>query len=109
MDGCPSRSGPIRSCSATLRSLRNELRGGAPIDIGGIADFLYVGAPPPGLELPRGTVAGPAEKVADYLRAFAEAGVGQVQVRFPSRTAAELCDQVAAFGAEVAPLVNASP
>jgi probable F420-dependent oxidoreductase len=105
----PQSLGPDPKLLGTLRTLRNELRGGAPMDIGGIADFLYVGSPPSGLELPRGTVAGSAEKVADYLRAFAEAGVGQVQVRFPSRTATELCDQVAAFGAEVAPLVNASP
>jgi alkanesulfonate monooxygenase SsuD/methylene tetrahydromethanopterin reductase-like flavin-dependent oxidoreductase (luciferase family) len=105
----PQSLGPDPKLLGRVRTLRDELRGGAPIDIGGIADFLYVGSPPSGLELPRGTVAGSGEKVADYLRAFAEAGVGQVQVRFPSRTATELCDQVAAFGAEVAPLVNSSP
>ena len=50
-------------------------------------------------------MAGPADLVAAYLRPFAEAGVGQVQVPFPSRSAAELCDQIATFGREVAPLV----
>ena len=93
------------SCLSTLRRMRDEFRDGAPLDIGGIADFLYVGTPPDGLELPKGTVAGPPEQVAEYLRPFSEAGVGQVQVRFPSRSAAELCDQIAAFGREVAPLV----
>ncbi len=90
---------------STLRRLRDEFRDGAPLDIGGIADPLYVGTPPDGLELPKGTVAGPADLVAAYLRPFAEAGVGQVQVRFPSRSVAELCDQIAKFGREVAPLV----
>jgi hypothetical protein len=85
--------------------MREEFRGGAPLDIGGISDFLYVGTPPDGLELPKGTVAGPGEKLAEYLRPFSEAGVGQVQVRFPSRSAGELCDQISAFGREVAPLV----
>jgi hypothetical protein len=86
--------------------MREEYRGGAPLDIGGISDFLHVGAPPAGVELPPGTVAGPPEQVAEYLRRFAEAGVGQIQVRFPSRSAAELCDQIAAFGHDVAPLVD---
>ena len=90
----------------TLRRMREEYRGGAPIDIGGISDFFYVGTPPSGLELPKGTVAGSAEQVAEYLRPFTEAGVGQVQVRFPSRSADELCDQIAAFGREVTPLVG---
>ncbi len=31
---------------------------------------------------------------------------GQVQVRFPAHSVEELCDQIAAFGAEVVPLVN---
>ncbi|HLH28854.1 MAG TPA: TIGR03619 family F420-dependent LLM class oxidoreductase, partial [Acidimicrobiales bacterium] len=90
-----------------LRRMRRELRGDAPIDVGGIAELLHVGSPPPGLDLPRGTVSGPPDRVAEALRPFAEAGVGQVQVRFAARSAAELCDQVAAFGAEVAPLVGA--
>lgn len=101
----PQSLGPNIELLATLRRLRDELRGGAPIDVGGISDFLYVGAPPPGLELPQATVAGPPEQLADYLRPFADAGVGQVQVRFPARSADELCDQIAAFGSEVVPLV----
>ena len=45
--------------------------------------------------------------LADYLRPFGAAGVGQVQVRFPAHSPDELCDQIAGFGAEVIPLVNA--
>jgi probable F420-dependent oxidoreductase len=101
----PQSLGPNVELLATLRRLRDELRGGAPIDVGSISDFLYVGESPSGLELPQGTVAGSADQVADYLRPFADAGVGQVQVRFPARSAVELCDQIAAFGNEVIPLV----
>ncbi len=100
----PQSLGPNTELLSTLRRLRDEFRNGSPLDIGGIADFLYVGTPPSDLELPPGTVSGSAARIAEYLRTFADAGVGQVQVRFPSRTAGELCDQIAAFGSEVIPL-----
>lgn len=102
----PQSLGPNVELLARLRELRAELRDGAPLDIGGISNSLYVGTPPGDLALPPGTVAGPPEAVAAHLQPFAAAGVGQVQVRFPARSAAELCDQIAAFGAEVAPLVG---
>ena len=103
----PQSLGPDPKLLGDLRRLRAEYRDGAPLDIGGIADFLYVGTPPAGLELPPGDgAADRPEQVAEYLRPFAEAGVGQVQVRFPARSADELCDQIAAFGAEVAPHVR---
>jgi hypothetical protein len=35
-----------------------------------------------------------------------ELGVSHLQLRFPSRSAAELCDQMAAFGQEVGPLLG---
>jgi probable F420-dependent oxidoreductase len=97
----PQSLGPDAGMLADLRRMREEYRDGAPLDIGGIADFIYVGSPPAGVELPKGTVSGEPEKIAAYLRTFADAGVGQVQVRFPSRSVDELCDQIAAFGAEV--------
>jgi probable F420-dependent oxidoreductase len=100
----PQSLGPDAELLSTLKQMRDEFRDGAPLDIGGIADFLWVGTPPSGLELPQGTVSGSPERIAEYLRAFADAGVGQVQVRFPSRTVEELCDQIAAFGSDVIPL-----
>ncbi len=103
----PQSLGADPALLAELGRLRDEHRGGRPIDIGGISNFVYVGTPPGDLELPGGTVAGPADQVAAYLRTFTDAGVGQVQVRFPARSAGELCDQIAAFGRDVAPLVHA--
>ena len=102
----PQSLGPNVEILAELKGLRDDYRDGAPLDIGGLSECLHVGAPPSGLQLPRGTVAGPPEALAEYLRTFADAGVGQVQVRFPSRSVGELCDQIAAFGSDVVPLVG---
>ena len=102
----PQSLGPNVELLTELRALRDEYRAGAPLDIGGISDFLHVGSPPAGLDLPRGTIAGTPEHIAEYLRPFADAGVGQVQVRFPARSVDELCEQVEAFGSSVAPLVG---
>lgn len=102
----PQSLGPDAGLLAELHRLREEYRPGAPLDVGGIAEFLHVGPTPAGVELPRGTVHGGADRIAEYLRTFRDAGVGQVQVRFPARSVDELEDQIAAFGAEVAPLVD---
>ena len=102
----PQSVGPNVELLATLAELRAEYRDGAPLDIGSIAYPLYLGDPPAGNELPPGTVKGSADEIATYLRPFGEAGVGQIQVRFPAHSVEELCDQIARFGAEVIPLVN---
>jgi probable F420-dependent oxidoreductase len=74
-----------------------------PIVLGALSGPLYVGEP----EWDTGRcVRGPAEKVAAYLRTHRELGVQQVQVGFASRSVEELCDQIAAFATDVAPLVN---
>ncbi len=101
----PQTVGPDADAVARLRALRDELRPGCPIDVGALCEPLYVGKPPPDLDLPRGTVTGPPGRLAEHLAGYAEAGAGQVQVRFPSRSAAELVDQVTAFGEQVVPLV----
>jgi probable F420-dependent oxidoreductase len=44
---------------------------------------------------------GPPEKVAASLNGFAALGVDQVQVRFPSTSCADLCEQIARFGSLV--------
>jgi len=102
----PQSVGPNAELLATLRELRAEYRGGAPLDIGSIAYPMYLGTPPADNELPPGTVQGTADALAEHLRPYREAGCGQVQVRFPAHSVEELCDQITAFGAEVGPLVN---
>jgi probable F420-dependent oxidoreductase len=86
-----------------IRSHRAATVGDAPITIGALSGPLHVGDPT--WDAPR-CVRGPAEKLAGYLRTYRDLGVDQVQVGFVSRSADELCDQIAAFAAEVAPLVN---
>jgi probable F420-dependent oxidoreductase len=78
-------------------------RAGQPIVLGALSGPLFIGDP--GWDTGR-CVRGPAEKVATYLRTYRDLGVDQIQVGFASRTVEELCDQVAAFAADVAPLVN---
>jgi len=87
-----------------LHALRTTAgRSEAPFTIGALSGPLHVGDP--GWDAGR-CVSGPPEEVAGYLRTYRDLGCHQVQVGFASRSADELCDQIAAFAAEVAPLVN---
>lgn len=88
---------------AFVRETRAAAGRDGPFTVGALSGPLYLGDPPP--ELGR-CVRGPAEKLAGYLRTYRDLGVDQVQVGFVSRSAEELCDQLAGFAAEVAPLVN---
>jgi probable F420-dependent oxidoreductase len=72
-------------------------------DIGAISEWLYVGEPT--WDVNRPCVSGSAEQLAAALRQWAVVGVNHLQVRFPSRSAEELADQVTAFGTEVGPLL----
>ncbi len=68
---------------------------------GAITEPLYVGEP--GWEVGRRTLSGAPDLVAESLRAYGAMGVDQIQVRFRCRDRAELTDQIAAFGAGIAP------
>ncbi|MBT2364945.1 LLM class F420-dependent oxidoreductase [Streptomyces sp. ISL-10] len=86
---------------ARIRALRERAGIEAPFVIGAITEPLYVGEP--AWRTGRRTLTGKPQALADSLRAYAGTGVDQIQVRFRSRSAAELTDQMAAFAAEVAP------
>jgi probable F420-dependent oxidoreductase len=86
---------------ARLGRLRAEAGIEAPLTVGAITEPLYVGEP--GWDVGRRTVSGPPEALAESLRAYRAMGVHQIQVRFRSRSRAELTDQITAFGADVAP------
>lgn len=98
-----ARRDDMRRQVAQLLDLRAELRGGAPVDIGALPGTFHVGTPIGAL--PRGTVSGTPQQLADNLAELTAMGCAHLQVRFPSRSCAELCDQLAAFGQDVAPLV----
>ncbi|MEU9609033.1 TIGR03619 family F420-dependent LLM class oxidoreductase [Streptomyces sp. NPDC048057] len=90
---------------ARLRRLREEAGIAAPIEVGAIAEPLYVGEP--AWDVGRRTLTGEPAAIAASLRAYPQMGVGQIQVRFRSRSRAELTDQMAAFARDVAPHVTA--
>ncbi|MGI5258426.1 TIGR03619 family F420-dependent LLM class oxidoreductase [Streptomyces angustmyceticus] len=87
-----------------LHRLREAAGVTEPVVVGAITEPLYVGAP--GWEVGRRTLSGAPERIAESLREYGAMGVHQIQVRFRSRSAGELTDQMAAFGTEVAPLFN---
>ncbi|MFJ8083563.1 LLM class F420-dependent oxidoreductase [Streptomyces sp. NPDC096205] len=84
-----------------IRALREKAGIDAPFSYGAIAEPLYVGRP--AWDVGRRTLAGAPQALAESLRAYRAMGVGQLQVRLRSRSRTELIDQIAAFGAEVAP------
>lgn len=84
-----------------IRRLREEAGIGAPFTIGAITEPLYLGTP--AWDVGRRTLTGPPDALAESLRAYRAMGVDQIQVRFRSRGRTELTDQMAAFGADVAP------
>ncbi|GAA1428520.1 LLM class F420-dependent oxidoreductase [Streptomyces thermospinosisporus] len=87
-----------------IRELRDRAGLDGPFTVGAITEPLYVGTPtwPVG----RRTLTGPAQQLAESLRAYRAMGVHQIQVRFRSRSRSEAADQIATFGAEVGPLLT---
>ncbi|GGX89643.1 hypothetical protein GCM10010510_38620 [Streptomyces anandii JCM 4720] len=90
---------------ARIRELR-EKAGTAerPFVIGAITEPLHVGTP--AWDVGHRTLTGTPEALAESLRAYRAMGVHRIQVRFRSRGRTELTDQIAAFGAEVAPRLD---
>lgn len=86
---------------ARLTRLREEAGVGEPITVGAITEPLHVGTP--AWDVGRRTLAGSPDRLAESLRAYGAMGVHQIQVRFRCRSRSELTDQMAAFGADVAP------
>lgn len=95
--------GGMEAGIAYVREHRAATRGDDPIVLGALSGPLYIGEPT--WDTGR-CVRGTTDKVAGYLRTYRDLGVDQIQVGFPSRSVGELCDQIAAFAADVAPLVN---
>ncbi|MFJ4582127.1 LLM class F420-dependent oxidoreductase [Streptomyces echinatus] len=89
---------------ARIRRLRDEAGLDGEYTVGAIAEPLYVGRP--GWDTGRRTLTGTPEEIAESLRAYRAMGVDQIQVRFRSRSRAELIDQIGVFGAEVAPRLD---
>jgi probable F420-dependent oxidoreductase len=91
---------------ARLKELRAELRGDAPLDIGTIVEPIHLSVGRATWDLPGYVLQGGAEEVAASLRELVAMGVNHLQVRFMARSVDEFCEQTAAFGAEVGPLLS---
>jgi probable F420-dependent oxidoreductase len=94
----------LKTQVAELVRFREEHRGGAPIAVGALAGTFHVGDA--SWELPKGTVSGSPERIAEDLSEVTGLGVSHLQLRFPSRSVDEMCDQMAAFGEQVGPLLG---
>lgn len=98
----PPKEG-MKAGIAFIRECREAARPGEPIDLGINAEPVHLGEPT--WDVGEWTVTGSAEQVAERLGRYRKLGVNHMQVRFRSRSADELVDQVTRFGAEVAPLL----
>jgi hypothetical protein len=87
-----------------IRTHRDKVRPGAPIDFGWLPEFIYIGEP--FFEPTARHITGSADKIADSLRYAKTLGSNTLHLSFRSRSAEEYCDQVAAFARDVWPLVN---
>jgi alkanesulfonate monooxygenase SsuD/methylene tetrahydromethanopterin reductase-like flavin-dependent oxidoreductase (luciferase family) len=80
---------------------RDDVRPGARPEIGYITETVYVGDPD--FDIGRYSVSGSPQRLVDSFNDVGAMGVSHLQLRFASRSASELCDQIGAFGAEVGP------
>src|SRR5438105_1402492 len=85
---------------------RDRVRPGAVPEVG-YHLIAYVGDA--SWDLPKGVLSGPAARIIDFANTRLGAlGVSHLQVRLMARSCDELCDQIAAFGAEVGPHLTRS-
>jgi probable F420-dependent oxidoreductase len=98
----PPEGGMATAIDTLRRSRREAGREGPFVVSGGVS--LYVGQPP--FEVPGWTVTGGPDKLAAVLRDQVALGVTHIAIRIPSRSCDEHIEQIAAFGQQVAPLVE---
>ena len=79
-------------------------RGDRAFDIGIMPPWMYIGDPP--FELAPHEIGGSPEAIAAELRSERELGANVFHLKFRNRSLDELLDQIARFGADVAPLVK---
>jgi probable F420-dependent oxidoreductase len=94
----------MRECVDYIRAHRDRTRPGAALDLGFFPENIYVG--PARWDIGPTALTGAPEPIAASLREARDLGCNVLHVRLRSRSAAELCDQLAAFGRDVAPLLN---
>jgi hypothetical protein len=97
----------MRDDIAFILAERDKVRPGAVPEIGYITEYVYVGDA--SWDLPKHTLHGSPQGIVDSLNELGAMGVSHLQVRFASSSAAELRDQIAAFGRDVGPHLGRVP
>jgi probable F420-dependent oxidoreductase len=80
---------------------RDRSRPGANLEFGYITEYVHVGDA--SWDTPKGTISGSPDRIVDSFNELGAMGVSHLQLRFATRSADELCDQIAAFGRDVLP------
>lgn len=83
---------------------RDRVRPGQPLDIGVIAETIFVGEPT--WDVPKWVLRGSPDAIAASLNEYGAMGISHLQIRFAARGIDEMVDQVERFGAEVQPLLG---
>ena len=104
-DGWLPQGPPKEGMEAGIAFIREERekagRGDDPIDLGVIVEPMYVGEP--SWDTGPYTLSGKADHIVERLNGYGAIGCNHLQLRFRSRGIDELCDQIEAFGQDVAP------
>jgi len=79
-------------------------RADTPFAVGANVEPIYVGEP--AWHVGKWCLSGAPERIAERLRTYGAMGCNQLQLRFRSRSCAELVDQIDAFGVDVLPQLN---
>jgi probable F420-dependent oxidoreductase len=94
----------MQECVDYIRSHRDKVRPGAELDLGFMPEWIYVGDAK--WDLGEFKLTGSPEQIAESLRYAHDLGCNHLHLHFRSRSREELCDQLAAFGRDVAPLLG---
>ena len=88
-------------------ALNNERQSASrtgPFVIGHITPFLHIGTP--AFDVGEATITGSAQQIAERILESTPVGVNQLQVRFKAQSVTQYCEQLEAFGRDVAPLLT---
>ncbi|MCB1258248.1 MAG: TIGR03619 family F420-dependent LLM class oxidoreductase [Microthrixaceae bacterium] len=108
-DGWLPQGPPSMGLSAAIEFIRSTRADAGLLedfDIGITGGPIFVGEPGVDLTLPEHTMVGDPEQLAERIARMTARGVNQLQFQFMGRDAAQVCDQIERFGADVAPLVQ---
>jgi probable F420-dependent oxidoreductase len=93
----------MQPCLDYIRAHRDKVRPDADLDLGWMPPAIYVGTPT--WDVGEGRLTGSPDRIAASLREAYQLGCNVLHLNFRSRDRQEYCDQLAAFGRHVAPLL----